>query len=112
MLAPAEAHAARYRKIDVRPLTGALGAEILGPDLSKPLDDATFAEIHRAFLDHLVIFFRDQSLKPNHILDFAKRFGPIDPHPYLRGMEGFPEVLEIVREKTDKHIFAPGSTPT
>lgn len=94
--------------LDIRPLTGALGAEIFGLDLSQPLDDATFAQIHKAFLDHLVIFFRDQTLSPANLVAFAKRFGPMDPHPFLKGMAEQPEVLEIIREKTDKHIFAPG----
>ena len=60
-----------YCKIDVRPTTGAIGAEIFGVDLSKPLDDDTFGEIHRAYLDHLVIFFRDQKITPEQQKAFA-----------------------------------------
>ena len=41
----------------VKPLSGSIGAEILGIDLSQELDEATFAAVHRAFLDHLVIIF-------------------------------------------------------
>ena len=51
-----------YRSITVRPIAGALGAEIGGVDLSTELDDAVIAEIRQAWLDHLVIFFRDQPI--------------------------------------------------
>ena len=100
--------AAAYKTIEVAPLAGACGAEIFGVDLSRPLGNETFAEIHRAFLEHLVVFFRDQALAPDALLAFARRFGPLDPHHVLKGMAGHPEILEIVREPTDRKIFAPG----
>ena len=53
-----------YKHIEVHPIAGALGAEVHGVDLSKPLEEETFEEINQAFLDHLVIFFRDQDLTP------------------------------------------------
>ena len=62
--------------IDVRPLGGALGAEIGGLDLSGPLTKAVIGEVRRAFLEHLVVFFRGQDLTPEHLLAFAGRFGP------------------------------------
>jgi taurine dioxygenase len=98
----------RYQAIDVRPLTGSIGAEILGVDLSKSLGNETFDEIHRAFSEYLVIFFRDQKLSPANFVGFARRFGRLDPHRYLKGMDGQPEILEIVREPTNPKIFAPG----
>ena len=100
--------AGTYRTIEVAPLAGAVGAEIFGVDLAKPLGNETFDEIHRAFLDHLVVFFRDQTLTPDRLLAFARRFGPLDPHHVLKGMAGHPEILEIVREPTDRKVFAPG----
>jgi len=97
-----------YRTIDVQPLSGSIGAEILGVDLSQPLRDEVRREVHQAFLDHLVVFFRDQKLTPRELAGFARGFGPLDPHHYLKGMQECPEILEIIREPTDRKVFAPG----
>src|ERR1700730_202844 len=95
---------ASYRKIEVKPLAGALGAEIRGVDL-KRLDDATFAEVRSAWLEHLVVFFRDQTIEPEEQIAFAKRFGAIHHHPFVKGMEEHPEILEIVKEEGDTRAF-------
>ena len=91
-----------YEKIDVSPLSGAIGAEIGGVDLSAPLDDATFTEVRQAFHDNLVIFFRDQTLTPAQHKAFALRFGELDSHPFAAGLDGFPEVLPIIKEADDR----------
>lgn len=80
-----------------RPLCGALGAEITGIDLSAPLDDETFNRLRQAYLDHLVLLFRDQSLTPERQVAFTRRFGPVEEHPLRsrRGVEGFPEILVL-----------------
>ena len=62
--------------IKAKPLALFLGAEISGVDLSKPVDDATFAAIHDALMQHQVIFFRDQQLTQENQLALASRFGP------------------------------------
>lgn len=62
--------------VTARKLALALGAEISGVDLSAPLDDATFAAIHDALMEHQVIFFRDQNLTMERQLELASRFGP------------------------------------
>jgi taurine dioxygenase len=95
---------ASYRKIAIKPLAGALGAEISGVDLSH-VDEAAFAEIQAAWLDHLVIFFRDQKITPQEQIAFAKRFGAIHHHPFMRGMDEHPEILEIVKEEGDTKAF-------
>jgi taurine dioxygenase len=61
--------------IEICRTAGALGAEITGIDISTGLDDGTIAAIRRAWLDHLVIFFRGQTLTPERFLAFARRFG-------------------------------------
>lgn len=95
--------------LDITPVAGALGAEIAGVDLSEDLSNAQFDEIHRAFLDHHVIFFRDQhNLTPDAQKRFARRFGTLNVHPYVQGMEGHPELLEIIKEPEDKLNFGGG----
>lgn len=89
--------ASRHDRIRVLPLTGALGAEVSGVDLRR-LDDAGFAEIHRAWLDHGVIFFRDQKLDVAELEAFSLRFGPFGENPYVVGMDGHPDVVRVVKE--------------
>jgi taurine dioxygenase len=97
-----------YQKLSVRPLSGALGAEIHGVDLSQPLDNETFSDIHKAFVDHLVIFFRDQQMTPEQHLAFARRFGPLHIHPYAAGMKDRPEIIEIIKEREETHNWGDG----
>jgi taurine dioxygenase len=85
-------------KIEVLPIAGALGAEMRGVDLGAALSDAAVAEIRRALLDHLVVFFRDQDLTPESQIALARRFGPIAIHPIARGRDDHPEIVEVVRE--------------
>jgi taurine dioxygenase len=93
------------KAIEVHPIAGALGAEISGVDLSKPLDERTFDAVHQALLDHLVIFFRDQTLTPREQLVFARRFGGIHLHPYVKGLPDFPEVMPVIKEVGDTRTF-------
>lgn len=90
-----------FEKIEVRPIAGALGAELHGVDLSSPLDDETFAEVTRAFHENLVVFFRDQRITPQQHVDFARRFGKLDIHPYAKGLDDLPEVLPVIKEADD-----------
>ena len=81
--------------LDVRPIAGALGAEIHGVRLDRDLDAATVAAIRKAFLDHLVIFFRDQDLPPERFLAAARRFGTPIEYPFVRGIEGHPHIIRV-----------------
>jgi taurine dioxygenase len=94
-----------YTTIDVKPISGALGAEINGVDLARPLDNEVFSEVHQAFLDHQVIFFRDQRLTPEQHLDFSRMFGELNRHAYVKGLEGFPEIMELRKEKEETENF-------
>ena len=94
--------------MQVRPLAGAIGAEVLGVDLRNEFDDQTIADIRRVFLDYQVIFFREQVLSPDEFEHFVGRFGHLAPHHVLRGMPQSPNILEIIRRETDPYIFAPG----
>ena len=63
-----------------RPLSPGFGAEALGVDVSAPLSDAAFAELFDAFFAAQVLLLRGQRLTPAQYLDFARRFGPPEPH--------------------------------
>ena len=89
-----------YRLIDVRPFSPKLGAEIRGVALASGVSDAVFAEIHRAFLEYRVLFFKQQSeIPPPLHIAFAKRFGSLHAHPAAPTMKGFPEIFEIHTHK-------------
>ena len=89
----------------IQPITPALGAEITGIDLSRRLNDDEFGAVHRALLEHGVLFLRDQDLKPHDLIDFAGRFGPLNVHPMMEPLDGYPAVLEIVKNPEDRNNF-------
>ena len=91
--------------IEIIPQSGALGAEVRGIDLAKPLDNAKAETIHRAFLDHQVIFFRDQNVSPTQFLEFAHRFGEPAEYPFAAGLPECPLVTKIVKAETETFNF-------
>ena len=84
--------------ISVQPAAAVLGAEIHGVDL-RALDAETFAAIHRAWLDHQVLLFRDQQLADEDLVAFSLRFGDLDEAPLQetgrRFVEGHPEIYVV-----------------
>ena len=94
-----------YRYITVRRIAGALGAEIEGVNIGEPLEDAVIAEVRRAFLEHLVIFFRAQSVTPREQLAFARRFGEPVEYPQLRGLPECPLVTPVVKLEHERVNF-------
>ncbi|MFN3582348.1 TauD/TfdA dioxygenase family protein [Phenylobacterium sp.] len=94
--------------LQIRRVAGALGAEIAGVDLSQDLPDETIAQIRRALVEHQVIFFRGQDLTPARQVAFGARFGPLNVHPFVAGMAGNPEVMEIIKEPQDRVNFGGG----
>jgi taurine dioxygenase len=92
-------------RIDVRPLSAALGAEVSGVDLAAALDEATVAALRAALLEHVVIFFRDQTLTPDALVALAQRFGEVVEYPYVRGLPECPLVLPVIKEPHEKANF-------
>ena len=91
-----------FTKITVTPLSTAIGAEIGGVTIADALDDATIAEIRRALLDNLVIFFRDQDLgDPERHRAFTRRFGDLFVHPNFNMGQANPEMVYLTRAPGD-----------
>lgn len=86
-----------YQKIVVAAIAPAIGAEISGIDLSKPLETDTLEELQRAFGEHQVLFFRDQKITRDEHKAFARRFGDLHVHPVLQPLkdEGHPEIVVL-----------------
>jgi alpha-ketoglutarate-dependent taurine dioxygenase len=68
--------------LSIRPIPGPLGAEILDVDLTR-VDDSLFAAIRQAWLDHLVLMIRGQTLSDNQQMEFSRRFGELDEVPIV-----------------------------
>ncbi len=97
-----------YQTIAVNRIAGALGAEISGIDLSRPLPDAAIGEIRRALLDNQVIFFRGQHLTPVQHLDFGRRFGELQIHDFVEAAEADEHILEVRKEAYETRNFGGG----
>jgi taurine dioxygenase len=95
---------AGYDTLQLRPIAGALGAEIAGVDLARPLSEEQFAEIRRAFLEHLVIFFRDQALTPEQHTEFSARFGGLSRMPYVKALDDHPDIIAVLKEADEQKI--------
>jgi len=92
-------------EIKVRKIAGALGAEISGIDLSQDITDDLAKKIRHVFLDNGVIFIKNQSLTSQQFLNFAKKMGNPVEYPFVKGLEGFPEIIEVKKLEHEKHNF-------
>ena len=83
-------------------LSGALGAEIRGVDL-KDSSEKNFKIINNLLLEHKVIFFRNQNITLKEHLALAKRFGPLETHAYVKGLDKYPEIVRIIKDPSEKN---------
>src|SRR5689334_14001035 len=87
--------------MDVRKIGRSMGAEVTGIDLRR-LDDATFKQVHEAFLAHQVLVVRDQAMTPEVQIAFSRRFGPLEDQLNAHyTVEGYPEVLVLSNDIKD-----------
>jgi taurine dioxygenase len=63
------------------------------------------ATLRRALLDHLVLFFRDQDLTPGELLAAARQFGMPIEYPFVKGIDGYPEVIEVAKLEHERVNF-------
>lgn len=89
--------------LEIAQLGAALGAEVRGADLSQPLDAASLAFVREAFLEHIVLVFRGQSLPPEAQVSFTEHFGAVEPHPLASrpGLPGLPQLM-VLQNKPGK----------
>lgn len=78
--------------LEVRPTESALGADIVGVDLSRPLTSARLGAIHAAWMRHLVLRFREQRLTDDQLMAFSRNFGALDANPRHAKAEGRPDL--------------------
>jgi len=94
-----------YRHLRVSPVAGALGAEVQGVDLARPLAPEVVGEIRQALLAHLVIFFPRQQLGLAELLAFAERFGRPTEYPQMKGLPGYPHVIAVTKLEHERVNF-------
>jgi len=88
--------------MDLKLLSGALGAEVNGIDL-KDSSEKNFKKINDLLLEHKVIFFRNQKITPEEQLALAKCFGPLETHAYVKGRDKYPEIVRIIKDPNEKN---------
>ena len=91
-----------FKHIDIKPFELALGAEIIGLDLSNALDDSVFEEVERAFNTYSLLLFRRQALTPGSQVAFSRRFGKLEHHVFSDWcLDGHPEILIVSNIQKD-----------
>tara|TARA_B100000427_G_C15484110_1_gene584438 strand:+ start:159 stop:986 length:828 start_codon:yes stop_codon:yes gene_type:complete len=88
--------------MDIKLISGALGAEIFGIDL-KDSSEKNFSLINKLLLEHKVLFFREQNITPAEQISLAKHFGPLEKHVYVKPRENYPEIIRIIKGPEEKH---------
>ena len=88
--------------MDVKLLSGALGAEISGIDL-KDSSKKNYKKINALLLEHKVIFFRNQNITHKEQIALAENWGPLENHAYVKGLDKHPEIVRIVKTKDEKN---------
>ncbi len=90
--------ALEWEHFEVRQVGATLGGIVKGLDLSKPLADEVFEELSRAWADYKVLFFRDQILTAQQHVDFARRFGELEVHPFFQSNDELPELVRFAKD--------------
>lgn len=91
--------------MNIRRLSGALGAEIEGIDLRQPVDTSLARAIRQVLLDHQVIFLRDQELTSEQFMLFAQAMGQPVEYPFVKGIEGHPCIIEVKKLEHERVNF-------
>ena len=90
--------------LDIKPMTGAIGAEILGLDLKASISVDLAKALRHALMDHQVIVFRDQHLDIAAQKRLTRVFGSILRLPYVEPMAEDPEVIAVLKEASEAKV--------
>ena len=93
------------KSFQVRRLAGAIGAEVRDIDLLEPMYDGLIAAIRRVWLEHGVLVLRGQPLPPAQFQAFAQRFGEVVEYPFVKGIEGFPLIIPVLKLPHETNNF-------
>src|SRR5262249_565552 len=97
-------HVMSYGTIGVTPVTPRIGAYVDGVTLANQLSNRQVEELHQAFTEHQVLFFRDQPLDVESHKRLGRYFGELHIHPNTPGPEGHPEILPIHADANSKRV--------
>lgn len=92
-------------RLEVRPLSGTIGAEIHGVDLLEDQSPTLIQEIRDIWLEYGVVFFREQPLEPEDFEAFARRFGEIIEYPFVKGLPDHPLIIPVLKLPHERHNF-------
>ena len=98
-------HAMTTPSLHIQRLSGAIGAEIGGIDLAQALAAETVAQIRAVWLQHQVIFFRDQHLSDAQFMAFARAMGQPIEYPFVKGLPDWPEIIEVKKLEHERTNF-------
>ena len=91
--------------IQIKQLSGSMGAEIIGLDLSKDLNNYEWEIVYNAFIKYIAIFFPDQNLDPKSYSSFFSRFGKPLKHPFIKSIKGSKYIHEIIKKNNEENVF-------
>ena len=94
--------------LDLRPLGATFGGDVRGLDV-RAIDGATEAALRAAIDAHRVLVIRRQALAPAEQKDFSRRFGPLVTLPYIKPLDGHPEVIAVLKEADEVRVSTFGS---
>lgn len=93
----------RNDRIEIKRTAGALGAEVTGIDLARPLDPETVATLRAAWMEHLVLFYPGQKISDGDLERFTSYFGPFGKEPFVDGIStDHPNVLAVIKEADER----------
>jgi taurine dioxygenase len=92
--------------LNIIPQVGGLGAEISDIDLAKPISPTTIDRVRECLWNSHIVVFRDQQLSPEAQISFGRQLGELKTHPLIGCLDGYPEIMMVIKEADDQHNFA------